>query len=196
MLDQKRLAEIERRAKHYIQDKTILTKQKVEDVEFFLPNACDSLESARCLFDVSTKNNYIGYEHLKGSLWVINASYYSMFYNARALLAHSGVKLKSDLSIHALAFDALVYFFYLTGKLKKELVHSYAEAKSNAAELLGQQKADELIQNYLYEKEKRAAFTYEIGTFAMQSKAQTSLERASVFNAEIRMIITPRSPSL
>lgn len=122
-------------------------------------------------------------------MWVINASYYSMFYIARALLEKEGIKFKSDQSIHALTFDALIYYFYLTGKLQKKLFEYYLEAKEEATELLGKQKADELIEGYFYEKRKRASFTYEVGELALQNKAKTSLIRATRFNKEIRRII-------
>lgn len=108
---------------------------------------------------------------------------------ARALLEHAGIKIKSDLSIHALTFDALVYFFFITGKLQKKLFEYYVAAKEDTAELLGQQRAGELIEEYFYEKGKRAAFTYEIGEHAMENKAKTSLQRATKFNKEIRRIL-------
>lgn len=79
MLEEKRLKEVQSRIRQYLTDRVILTKQKAEDVDFFLRNAEDSLQSARCLFDVSTRKDYPGYEKLAGFLWVINASYYSMF---------------------------------------------------------------------------------------------------------------------
>ena len=188
-LEEKQLREIQNRVKKYLSECTVLVKQKAVDVDFFLKNADDSLQSAKCLFDVSAKHDYAGYENINGFLWVINASYYSMFYMARALLGHEGIKLKTELSIHLLVFDVLVHFFYITGKLQKQLVEHYAQAKEEAAELLGRQKADELVQDYLYEKEKRATFTYETGIFAMQSKAKTSLDRSIKFNLEIRRII-------
>lgn len=189
MIEEKKLKEVESRIKQYLSDRVIISKQKLEHVDFFLKNAEDSLQSARCLFDVSTKHDYPGYDDLAGFLWVINASYYSMFYMVRALLERSGIKLKADLSIHALTFDALVYYFYLTGKLQKQLFEFYAAAKEDVAELLGQQRAGEMIQEYFYEKRKRAAFTYETGEHAMENKAQTSLKRAIKFTKEIRGMI-------
>ena len=112
-----------------------------------------------------------------------------MFYMARALLEHEGIKIKIDLSIHAVTFDALVSYFYLSGKLQKELLEDFAEAKGEAAALLGKQKADELIEEYFYEKSKRGTFTYEMGEIVITAKAKTSLERAQKFRREIRKII-------
>ncbi len=192
MIEAKKLREVEYRMKSYISEGTVKSEQKTEHAEFFLTNAEDSLNSARALFVISTNKDYqmyTGNVGLRGFLWVINASYYSMFYMARALLESERIRIKSDLSIHALTFDALVYYFYLTGKLQKKLFEYYVESREESAELLGQQKAEDLIEDYFWEKGKRSAFTYEIGEFAMQSKAQTSLERAKKFNREIRKII-------
>jgi len=192
MIEKERIAEIERRMKKHIANQVVVSKQKVEHVEFFLKNAEESLQSARCLFDISTKHDYPGYDNLSGFLWVINASYYSMFYMARALLENEGVRLKSDLSIHTLTFDALVWYFYVTGKLQKRLFEFYLKAREDAAELLGKMRAGELIEDYFYEKNKRASFTYETGERAMESKAKTSLSRATKFNKEIRRIISKK----
>ena len=93
MLDEKKLKEAESRVKQYLRDGTIQTKQEGEFVAFFLNNASNSLASARALFDLSTNQKmqeYAGYPNFDGFLWVINASYYSMFYMARALLEHCG----------------------------------------------------------------------------------------------------------
>ncbi|MFQ5620937.1 MAG: hypothetical protein ACE5FT_03770 [Candidatus Nanoarchaeia archaeon] len=183
------IKEAEQRIKHHLRDNLILTKQEGEYVEFFLKNAQNSLESASCLFAISTKHNYVPFEDLNGFLWVINASYYSMFYMARALLEHSGIKLKADLSIHLLTFDALIHFLYVNNKLQKKLIDQYKDAQEEAAEILGKEKATTLIQGYHHEKRKRAQFTYETGTHAMENKAKTSLERARQFNTEIKKLI-------
>lgn len=134
------------------------------------------------------KNN-LGFQKFDGFLWVINASYYSMFYLARALLDSKGIKVKTDLSIHSAVFDALVYYFYLTGRLERRFIEEFNEAGLEASEVLGKEKAKSLIDNYSNEKEKRGRFTYETGEVAMKNKAQTSLERAKRFREEIRKMI-------
>ncbi|MFH1439940.1 MAG: hypothetical protein ABIG89_05205 [Candidatus Woesearchaeota archaeon] len=192
MLDEKKIKEIRQRINNYLNDNIIRTKSKKEFVEFFLRNADKSLNSANALFDLSTNKEIqekTGYLDFDGFLWVVNASYYSMFYMARALLENEGIKIKSDLSVHSITFDVLVHFFYLTGKLQKELVQYFAEAKEDATELLGKQKANELIEEYFFEKQKRATFTYDSGIVVIKAKAKTSLERATKFNEEIKQII-------
>lgn len=192
MLEEKRLKEIERRVKQYIQDETIKTKGSTQNVNFFLQNANDSLDSADALFRLSTeaeKQSIFGFKSFNGFLWVVNSSYYSMFYTARAMLESIGVEIKTTMSVHAVVFDALVYYFYLNGKIQKKFIEDFAEAEAEAAELLGKQKANALIEAYLFEKEKRSRFTYDMGALVVQSKAKTSLERAQNFNMEIRKML-------
>lgn len=197
MIEEKQIKEVRSRVTQYIRDGTIQTKCKPEHVNFFLTNAKNSLNSANVLFDVSTKRDLqagMGYPNFDGYLWVINASYYSMFYTVRALLENEGMKLRGDLSIHLVAFDAMMHFFYVTGKLQKRLVEYFAESREEAAELLGNEKAEELMHDYFSEKKKRGIFTYEMGQFAIESKARTSLERAGKFYEEITRIIGQKKP--
>ncbi len=159
-MDEKQRKQVEYRVKNFLKEGSIKTKGNKKFAQFFLKNSKDSLDSANALFILSTNRDYQDYtktHDLRGFLWVINASYYSMFYTARALLDNDGIELKNDLSIHMLTFDALVYFFYLTGKLEKRLFEFYVEAKEEASELLGQQTADELIDTYFFEKNKRSS---------------------------------------
>jgi hypothetical protein len=107
----------------------------------------------------------------------------------RALLEKSGIKINTNISIHAITFDALVYYFYINGKLEKKFIEYFIEAKEDAAQILGKQKADELIEEYLFEKNKRGTFTYEMGIVLFKSKAKTSLERAQKFTREVKKII-------
>jgi len=96
------------------------------------------------------------------------------------------------LSILFAIFFTLKWTFYLIGKLQKELIQDFVEAKEDAAELFGKQKADELMEEYFYEKKKRGDFTYNMGEVLIQSKAKTSLERAQKFRNEIKKIIEKR----
>src|SRR3989338_7254932 len=74
-------------------------------------------------------------------------------------------------------------------KKKKKLWDFFIKTKKNASELLGKQKADELIEDYFFEKKKRGSFTYDMGEILVLSKAKTSLERAQKFRREIKKII-------
>ncbi len=192
MLDEKHIKETKKRVEEFLERGIILKDKEKGFTEFFLKNAKNSLDTAKLLFDVSINQKIkdsLGFPIFDGFLWVINSSYYSMFYMARALLENDGIKIKTELSIHSVTFDALVYYFYLTGKLQRMLIEDFAEAKQEASEILGKEKAKELIEDYFHEKEKRTMFTYETGVIAMQNKALTSLNRAKRFNEEIRKII-------
>jgi uncharacterized protein (UPF0332 family) len=135
-----------------------------------------------------------GFINFDGFLWVINASYYSMFYMLKALLEKNGIKINTDLSIHLVTFDCLIYFFYLNGKLEKKFIEDFIESKEEAYELLGKQKADLLIEDYFWEKNKRATFTYQTKQIILKSKAKTSLERAKRFNQEIKKFFINTKP--
>jgi uncharacterized protein (UPF0332 family) len=192
MFNDKKLNETENRIKELIKEGTIKSKQKPQHVNFFINNAENSIDSAKILFELSIspqKQELLGFTNFNGLLWVVNASYYSMFYMARALLENSGIKINTNFSIHAITFDALIYYFYINGKLEKKFLEDFIEAKEDAAQILGKQKADELIEEYFFEKNKRGTFTYEMGTFLVKSKAKTSLERAQRFIREIKKII-------
>lgn len=192
MLDDKKIKELQRRVTRLIQEGQITKEKDTAHVEFFLENAAKSLDSAQLLYKASTVKEVqaaAGLKDFDGSLWVINASYYSMFYMARALLESEGIRLHGDQSIHVLTFDALVHYFYLSGKLQKRLLELYEVAKDEAGELLGKEKAHALVEDYMHEKRKRGIFTYEMGATVIKTKAKTSLDRASNFNKELLSII-------
>lgn len=193
MPDDKRIEEAKKNAIKSINSRIIVKSKESKYVDFFIKNAKDSLDSAKVLFDVSVNDNTkntLGIPNFNGFLWVINSGYYSMFYMARALLESIGVKIKSDESIHFLVFNALVYYFYSTGKLEKHFIEDFESAQEESSEILGKEKAKEMISDYSNEKEKRAKFTYETGEIAMKNKAETSLNRAKKFNEEVRKILS------
>jgi len=194
MLDNKEIEIIKKNIKRFLSDNSITKEKKGKFAEFFLSNAKNSLDSAKLLFEVSTKKELqktTGFPDFNGFLWVVNSSYYSMFYMARALLESEGIKIKPEsASVHLITFNALVYYFYLTGKIQKSLIEEFKEAGEEASEVLGKEKAKSLIEDYSYEKDKRGRFTYEMGEIAIQNKAETSLNRAKKFNEEIRKILT------
>jgi hypothetical protein len=197
MPDNKEVEIIKKEVKRLIdQDKIVVDKNsKVKFTEFFIENSKKSFDSAKLLLETSSNKRvqeFLGYPNFDGSLWVINSSYYSMFYMVRALLENFGIKIKSDStiqSIHQIVFQALIYFFYINKRLENKLIQDFREALEESGEILGKEKAKKLLDDYRFEKEKRGIFTYEIGQIAMQNKAKTSFERAKSFNQEIRKLI-------
>lgn len=201
VLNNKKIEEIRKLVPKLVNDGTISKKEDYKKLtDFFRENAEDSLNSAQLLYKVSTNSKLqdaTGFPNLKGFLWVINASYYSMFYMASSLLANSGIKIKSEIGIHKLTFDTFVYYFYLTNKIAKEYVEEFLEALEDSKELLGreeavkkaEEKAKELITSFDFEREKRRTFTYELERTKIETKAKTSLERANHFYKEIIKLI-------
>jgi len=192
MLEDKKLEEARNNAIKDINSEKIIKTKDSKYVDFFLKNAKDSLDSAKILLDISlnekTKNS-LGMPDFNGFLWVINSSYYSMFYMARTLLESIGVKIKTEESMHFLVFNALVYYFYSTGKLERHFIEDFENAQEESAQILGKEKAREIISDYSSEREKRGKFTYETGEIAMKGKAETSLSRAKRFYEEARKIL-------
>lgn len=197
MPENKELEIVKKEIENLISQGKIIVNKNEKDrfSKFFLENSKKSFDSAKILMEASTNKKLqeeLGYPEFDGSLWVINSSYYSMFYMVRALLENSGIKIKSDSttqSIHQIVFQSLVYFFYMNKRLEKKLIDDFQEAITESGEILGKEKANKLIEEYKSEKEKRGIFTYELGQIAMQGKAKTSLERARFFNQEIKKIL-------
>lgn len=192
MLDEKKIKESKKRVEKWLKSGEIVKESKGKFVDFFLVNAGNSFDTAQLLYNVSTKDELkkvTGLPNFNGYLWVVNSSYYSMFYTARALLENAGVKIKTDQSIHIITFDTLVHYFYATGKIEKQIVEEFQEAGAEAYEVLGREKAKALVEEYLSERDKRSRFTYEMGEIAMQNKAKTSLDRAKRFNETLRKIL-------
>src|SRR4030042_3381306 len=110
MLGDKQIDEAKRNAIKSINKGEIIKTSDIRYTDFFVKNSKDSSDSAKALFEISTNEKVrelMGFSSFNGFLWVINASYYSMFYIARALLESIGVKIKTDESIHFHVFNAL-----------------------------------------------------------------------------------------
>lgn len=203
MLDDKRLKEIEKNVPAMMKQGDISKDESFKGLaNFYMDNALVALNTARLLNEVSAKRelkNHFPFisESFESYLWIINTSYYSMFYMAGALLAGMGIKVKSEMGVHKKTFDAFAYYFYLTRKIARHYLEEFEEAQQQSAELLGaeepieimQKKAKELIDKYDFEMGKRGWFTYNIGEKAKESKAQTSLNRAVEFYNECLKII-------
>ncbi|HLC71906.1 MAG TPA: hypothetical protein VJI32_07900 [Candidatus Nanoarchaeia archaeon] len=203
MLDEKRIEEIKRKVPRMLQEKEInKNEENKKFVSFYLNNALISLKAAKIIWEVSSqqalkKNFTFIDDSFEAYLWVINPSYYSMFYMAGALLASEGIKIHSEIGVHKKTFEAFVYYFYLTNKLPKYFVELFEQAQQESMELLGKEellesmktKTAELVKSYAYEMGKRSAFTYEIGETAKHQKAETSLQRAQKFYTELKKVL-------
>lgn len=197
MLNDKKLKEIEKNVARLRNEGEIAKNEKYKRLsEFYTENALMSLNTAKILDNISNETSvkrqldFID-DNFETYLWIINTSYYSMFYMAGALLAKIGIKIKSTIGVHLKTFEALIYYFYLNKKLAKHYIEEYQEAQQETQELLGlmQIKAKNLMKKYDSEMDKRSNFTYNIGVKAKENKATTSLKRAVEFYNECLRIM-------
>lgn len=185
MLDEKSIQQSSNIIKELIsEDKIVAPNLKTRD--FFLKQSEKTLLVAQKLLELQVK------EQIDTNLWIINTSYYSMFFAATSLLAHYNKKLNISQGVHKATYHALVHYFVKEdNKLKRQLAEEYAKAVNDAEQILqiGEEKIKELVTNFDFELAKRKTFTYEIEEDASKNKAITSLERAKNFVAEVKKII-------
>ncbi len=200
MIEGKDLLEAEQNLPHYLED-GLLTKNKsyAQFAPFYLKNAEMSFHLASFLHKLSTnnevkkKNDFP--ENYECLLWVVVASYYSMFYIANAALAKLGLKV-SDKIPHKVTQDALLVYFLKNNRLAKSLLEDYKEAKMEVMGLMNvseeellkefQLKAKEIIATFDYQRRKRGEFQYEIKVETKEHVARLSLERAKRFIQEMK----------
>jgi uncharacterized protein (UPF0332 family) len=182
MLEDEKIKESSRIIKKLISEGKI-TKPKIGSVDFFIEKSKQSISVASRLLELEDE------EGLTADMWVINASYYSIFFAATALLAKFNHKIDSEQGIHKLTYHAIVHYFFAEDKkLEKHFIEEYKDAAQEAEELLqlSEKKAEQMINDFDNEITKRKIFTYDLGRTAEKNKAKTSLERAKNFfiNAE------------
>jgi len=169
MLDEKRIKEAEINIPEYLREgllKKIIPNKKI--IEILIENAQESLNEA---------------EKVKSSLWKIVISYYSMFYISNAVLVTLGYKV-GDKIAHKVTSDALIV--YVRSKLSKKLLDDYESAQNEA---LGSIKANQILESFDFEREKRGTLQYSTTETAKKSKAETSLKRAKEFILVMRELL-------
>lgn len=144
-------------------------------------------------------------EEYDGTLWIINASYYRIFFLAQYLLALDKKKLPENTEdTHKTVELALMYYFVIKGsdlEGKKNLrwediKHSrlsralelLAEAQEESQELT-QRRAKKTVEYMEAERTKRHDFTYGMTVDAELGKAKTSIERAIKFGDIVKEYI-------
>jgi len=185
MLDEKKIEQSSKIIRELIAAGKII-KPKMGVVDFFLNQSHRTLVIAERLLKLYDE------EALDTHLWVINTSYYAMFFQATALLAFFNHKIEAEQGIHKLTFHALVHYFIKEdNKLKKQLVEEYQDAVKDAESLLqlGEEKVQGLIMDFDFELFKRKTFTYTTEGTAERNKALTSFQRAKNFVGEIDKVI-------
>lgn len=196
----KRVREAETLVSELIRERKIVKlsdKERIKFVDFYLKQANLSLLAADLLFNISTEKESKNFHKINPNyecfLWVINSSYYTLFYAVQALLAFKNIRILSVMGIHKTIAHAFVYFCIKNDFVAKKLYEQFLESQLEAAELLNldefREKAQNLAFAYFYEAEKRAKFTYETEEGVKQRHARTSLDRAKEFLGEIEVII-------
>jgi len=185
MLDEKRIEESASIIKQMIMQKRIV-KPNSNARDFFIRQSTKSIIVAKKLLNIQDN------EEIDTNLWIINSSYYSMFFAATALLAHFDKKINTDAGIHKITYHALVYYFVRDNeKIKRILAEEYAKAVKDVEQTLqfGEERIKDLVTSFDYELNKRKDFTYEIQENLQKNKAITSFKRAEMFLQEINKII-------
>src|SRR3989344_581502 len=142
-------------------DSRMLVKTSVEAgiIDAYARNAAESLETADGLF-----------KDKKSDLWVIVCSYYSMYYIANAVICKLGYKVGRKIS-HQITYDVLAAF--VTDRLANDMLEEYEEARKEAMDIANTE-AEDIIDDFGREKNKRSIFQYEMAEKVKHSKAETS----------------------
>jgi uncharacterized protein (UPF0332 family) len=173
MLSEKRIKEAEVNVNNYLKEGLLRKSEFNENIYNILKrNAQESLETASFL-----------YNNKKSNLWIIVASYYSMFYLANALLYKIGYKVGDKIS-HKITADGLIVFSRV--KLRQSLIEDYEDTRDEA---LAKIKSDELIVSLDYERKKRSLIQYNTPEEIKVSKTETSLKRAKEFMLQVRKLL-------
>jgi len=173
-MNEKRIKIAESNFKKYLED-GLIRKSEFEDViyETYFRNSLESLNSANNLFE-----NKISF------LWVVIASYYSMFYIACAYIYKRGYKTSHEI-VHQIINESLIVL--ARHDLEKHFLEEYQEEKEKALSA-----SENLLNSYEFEKIKRSSFQYETTVMIKESKAKTSLERAKNFISVIRLLLAKK----
>lgn len=180
-------------------DGSIQTRINEEDsmflTRFFIIQSRKSLRVAKTLHaidhDDGTKGKY-GYAKTDtGHLWVINASYYSMFYLARALLAHKRIKLSNIRGIHDITQKCFEHFLIDAGFVERKFKEMYAETKEAASDLLQMEGYPARLKKE-YDKAiaSRIKFTYQTTVSFEEKEAKDVLSIADRFFNELSAIVS------
>ncbi len=179
MLSKDKIDEAQKNVKSYVEEG--LLKKAVMDKQVLNILIRNAKESLRVAEEIHQKNI--------SELWVIVCSYYAMFYYANAVFLKRGYKV-GEKTVHKVTSDASIV--YVRGKLKDSLLEQYEEAKEEALNLAGM-KADDLIESFEFERNKRSLIQYRTIEIEKQSKAKTSLQRAKEFAREMEKLLVEGS---
>ncbi|MDR1722121.1 MAG: HEPN domain-containing protein [Methanobrevibacter sp.] len=180
LIPKENIKKAESNVRAYLND-GLLKKTKTNEfiIETYLSRSQESLELAESI-----------YENNESDLWVLVISYYSMFYIANAVLLKYGYKVEDKIA-HKITSDSLIVF--VKDKLKNKLIEDYEEAKKETFDLINidesESLANETIESFEFERNKRSMFQYNLGKNLTHSKAKTSLKRAKEFFSQFLFLL-------
>ncbi len=185
MLDNKAIEESTKIIKQLISEQAIVIPETGRKT-FFLEKSRISLVIAKRLLRLQREEN------INANMWIINTSYYAMFFAATALLAHHNHTINTEIGIHKLTYHALVYYFVKERNvLTRKVAENYKDSVEDAEELLqlGERRIKELVTFLDNEQTKRKRYTYDMGEEAEIQKAETSVDRATAFIDDITLAL-------
>ena len=144
MLDEKAIQQSSNIIKELIGEGKIV-KPNLQTRDFFLKQSEKTLLVAQKLLELQSE------EQIDTNLWIINTSYYSMFFAATSLLAHYNKRIDISQGIHKTTYHALVHYFIKEdNKLKRQLAEEYANAVNDAEQTLqmGEERIKELVNTF------------------------------------------------
>src|SRR3989338_2111354 len=118
--------------------------------------------------------------------WVIIMSYYAMFHSVNALFRKIGVKIGKQYA-HEITTNLLLYYFYYTKIIEDELLKIYENAE---------EKAKGLVVSYIFAKEERTKYQYEVNLESQKKDAEKILDDAVNFVSRLKDIGTILSKEL
>jgi len=152
-------------------------------VKIYLERSLNELSQAKLLFAISDniekKQEFQIEEETTFYSGAISHAYYSIFYAAKAILLTKNIKTSAP-EVHKKTYEAFKEQFVDSGIIDIELLNIYNKMIV---------RADELLQIFKDEKWKRGHFTYKTIPQANKDPAEESINNASKFIKNIKVII-------
>ena len=175
-----------------------------EFIEHTRKKAKDSLALAAYLLEKLEKTSELE-DNGTITIWVIAASYYSMFFEVEYLLGIDGKKLpEGTKDTHKAIYLAFIYYYIVKGsemeqKKSKEITTSrmskaLAMFKELQDETLELHRIEKSAKDLKAQREQRHAFTYRMSRAAEISEAKKSAAKAAEFRQLIEEYLLSRQP--
>ena len=177
----------------------IWKKPTSEFIEHCRKKARDSLNLAIYLLDKLEKTKELE-DNETATIWVVTASYYSMFFEVEYLLGLDGKKLpEGSQDTHKTIYLAFLYYYVIKGseleqkKIKKITTSRMSKAlaifKDLQSETLELQRIQKSVKDLKTQREQRNVFTYRMSKSAEIFEAKKGVAKATEFRQLIEEYI-------